>query len=112
MKEASAKHLYVVGGWCRFALATVRRLADEELHSGKLDEPKFILNDFSVQCGPEEKRIIEEARAGIQEAETDLEWSGNPHVLVSLQGLVVDGIDPLSARLAAAKATKSLIRDD
>jgi hypothetical protein len=110
MITASQKHVYVENGLARFALATVARYGSDEPQPGLL-EPDYILNGHSTQILANEKSVIEAASQGIRDAEKELHWSGEPHSLMSLEGLLVDGIDAEAARIAARKATESLIQN-
>ena len=109
MLIASQKHLYVENGLARFASATVASFESDEPRCGSL-QPEFILNGNPTRILADERAVIKAARQGIRDAEEELNWSGEPHSLISLGGLLVDGIDALAARIAAQKATESLIR--
>jgi hypothetical protein len=111
MITASQKHNYLENRSTRFALVTIGRLEEGEPRDSIVSEPAFILNGNPVRTGVDEERVIEAARQGVRDAETEFNWSGDRHSVVSLEGLLVDGIDAHAARIAARSATKSLIRD-
>ncbi len=110
MLTAAQKHVYVENGLARFALATVGRFESCDPRCGAL-EPEFILNGNPTRILADEESVIEAASQGIRDAEKELHWSGEPHSLISLEGLLVDGIDAKAARIAAHKATESLIQN-
>lgn len=111
MVTASQKHHYMANGLSRFAWVTVGQLQHgEDLHcDGSL--PIYILNALQMPILAVEECVVEAARQGIHDAETESHWTGESHVLVSLQGLLADGIDADAARIAAKQATKNLIRN-
>jgi hypothetical protein len=111
MFTASQKHHYLENRLSRFALVTIGRLEEGEARDSIGSEPAFILNGNPVRTGVDEERVIEAARQGVQDAETEFHWSGDRHSVVSLEGLLVDGIDAHAARIAARSATESLIRN-
>lgn len=106
MTTATRKHLYVQGGLARFAQVTVARMEENDI---PCTAPLVRLNDYIEPDSEVTSATLSAAQTGIREAETERMWAGLPHCLVSVEGLLVDGIDCTSARIAASLATRELI---
>jgi hypothetical protein len=107
LRKAVKSHFYV-RDYPRFAKVTVGQL-DQPVNDGA-DLPIVYLNGTRIEQTEAEKEVTAAAEMGIKEAEDESGWQGVPHILVSIEGLLVDGIDAESARIAAAAATRQLIR--
>jgi hypothetical protein len=109
MLTATRKQLSFVRGRALFAQVTLGRPGTGENQISP-PEPEIILNDrFPKTLTDDDRGLIEAARAGIRQAELDLNWPGAQHYVLKIEGLEVDGIDAEAARLAAQNATKALI---
>lgn len=70
--------------------------------------PEVLLNGYDwTEFHPE---VVEAAQRGIREAERELDWDGIEHGVLTVEGLLVDGINLEAAHRAAAEATRELIQ--
>ena len=107
MTTVTKKHVYVLNHLSKFAQVTIAQVTTPEAAESRT--PVVTLSGSEMQEGPEKLTIIASAQEGIRNTEREHQWSGPSHCLVSIEGLLVDGIDSKAAKVAAAKATKELI---
>jgi hypothetical protein len=107
MRTATRRHLYHVRGLAKFAKVTVGQALQLTVEND-LAEPQIILSG-ALEDVSEHQEVIVAARRGIHDTEVRLGWQGPPHCVVTIEGLLVDGIDPNAACIAAGLATRELI---
>jgi hypothetical protein len=109
-RRSVGKHYSTINGRPKAAVVTVRRVGsvDQDQLS---PEPRVVMNGRRIKGSTAEfTEAIAMARLGILEAEEEAGWRG--HVLERILGVWADGIDPDAARIAAGKATRSLIANE
>ena len=107
MKTVTKKHVYVLNHLSKFAQVTVGQPTSSE--TPEVRTPSVLLSGSEMQDSPDKRAIVAAAEKGIKGSEREFKWSGPSHCLMSIEGLLVDGIDSKSAQIAAAEATKELI---